>query len=159
MYTKVINRNSKIQLAWYNRGICLADLNNYSLALRDFDKVITLKTPGGHLMELNTGAAPILGDEARYQVPFDDALYQRATAKTEIDSLESAFNDFQLLIERNYKKSNCSAWQGLLYVEVSDSLKACDCFQKAKNFADNNFDKVKAEELLRKYCNIVKNNR
>jgi tetratricopeptide (TPR) repeat protein len=47
VYTKVINRNSRIQLAWFRRGICMAHLNNYSVALHDFNKVITLKTPGG----------------------------------------------------------------------------------------------------------------
>jgi tetratricopeptide (TPR) repeat protein len=110
-------------------------------------------------MELDSNAAPILGDEARFQVPFEDALYQRAGAKTQIDSLESAFNDFQLLIERNYKKSNCSAWQGFLYLQVGDTQKACACFQKAKNLAETDLDKGEAEQALGTYCDINKRNR
>jgi tetratricopeptide (TPR) repeat protein len=159
VYTKVINRNNKIQLAWYERGMCFAHLNNYSLALRDFDKVIALKTVGGYIMELNSEAAPILGDEARFQVPYDDVIYQRATVKADIDSLESAFNDFKFLVERNYKKSNCSAWQGLLYLQAGDTQTACDYFQKAKTFAQTDFDKTNAERELKKHCDTVNNNR
>jgi len=159
IYTKIINRNSRIQLAWYNRGICFGHLNQYTLALRDFNKIIMLKTNGGdYIMEENPDAAPILGEQARMQVPYNDALYQRAQVKFFMDSLRSSFTDFQTLINANYQKSNCLAWQGTIWIRAGNNDKACEHFEKAREEASTDEDKQDANEFIKTYCQN-KNNR
>jgi tetratricopeptide (TPR) repeat protein len=159
LYTKVINRNGKIQLAYYDRGFCFIALKNYSLALRDFNKVISLQTYGDYVLTENPNT-PFASDEARMQVACNDALYQRAQVKFYMDSLKSSFQDFQMLINDNYEqKSNCIVWQGTIWVRNGDKDKACEYFQKAKATATTGEDKKEADDFIKDYCQATNNNR
>ena len=110
--TEVIKRNSKLQAAYYNRGFDYMAIKNYPKALADFNKVIALQSHGDFTITYNQNS-PLAGEEARTQIPYNDALYQRAQVKFYMDSLKSSFLDFQTLIDNNYEeKSNCIIWQG-----------------------------------------------
>jgi tetratricopeptide repeat protein len=157
LYTRVINRNDKIQLAYYDRGFSFMGLKIYALALRDFNKVLSLQTVGDFVYTENPNT-PFSSDEARGQVPYNDALYQRARVKFYMDSLRSSFEDFQTLVNSDYEKSNCLTWQGTIWIRGGDKNKACEYFERAKQAASTEEDKQEANEFIKTYCQD-KNNR
>ncbi len=159
IYNKVINRNSKLQLAFYNRGFAYLQLKKYKEALADFNKVIALQTYGDFVITYNKDL-PYPDEETRTQVSYNEALYQRAQVKYFMDSLRSSFTDFQRLVDDNYEeKSNCMSWQGTIYIRSGNTDKACDYFFKAKQFALNDEDRNDAEDMIKTYCWQTNNNR
>ena len=157
-YTKAINQNNKLQLAYYDRGFSFTGLKDYPNALNDFNKVLSLQTHGDFIFTENPNS-PFASEEARMQVPYNDALYQRALVKYYMDSIESSFHDFQKLINENYEKSNCLLWQGSLLIKNGNTKKACECFENAKQFAINNDDTLQANEMIKIHCTETNNNR
>jgi len=159
VYNKVIKSNSKLQLAYYNRGFAYLGLKQYDKALWDFNKVMALQTHGNFIMTYNQDS-PFADEEAKAQVPYNDALYQRAQAKYFMDSLKSSFIDFQTLVDNNYEeKSNSILWQGTIYIRSGKTDKACEYFDKAKQFALTDDDRNEAEKMLKTYCGQTNNNR
>ena len=159
VYTEVIKRNDKLQLAYFNRGFAYRATKQFSNALADFNKVMSLQTFGNIIMTYNQDS-PIADEEARAQVPYDDALYQRAQIKYFLDSLASSFADFQTLVERGYQeKCSCILWQGTIYVRSGKPDKGCEYFAKAKQFALTDDDKKEADEMIKTYCEQINNNR
>ena len=157
LYTKVISRNGKIQLAYYDRGFCFIALKSYSLALRDFNKVLSLQTVGDFIITENPNI-PFAPEETRMQVAYNDALYQRARVKFYMDRLRSSFEDFQALVNSEYEKSNCIAWQGTIWIRSDNKIKACEYFEKARQAASDEEDKQQTDEFIKTYCQN-KNNR
>ncbi len=159
VYNKVIKSNSKLQLAYYNRGFAYLATKQYDKALWDFNKVMALQSHGGFIITYNQDS-PFADEEARAQVPYNDALYQRAQVKYYMDSLKSSFIDFQTLVDNNYEeKSNCILWQGIIYVRSGITDKACAYFDKAKQAGLTDDDKHEAEEMIKTYCGQTNNNR
>lgn len=159
IYNEVINRNSKLQLAYYNRGFAYLQIKKYDKALADFNKVIALQTHGDIIITYNKDM-PYADEETRAQVPYDDALYQRAQVKYFMDSLKSSFIDFQTLIDKNYEeKSNCILWQGTIYIRSGKTDKACSYFDNAKQVALTDDDRNEANEMIKTYCGQSNNNR
>jgi tetratricopeptide (TPR) repeat protein len=157
VYTEVIKRNRKLQLAYYNRGLAYNATKQYNKALADFNEVMSLQTSGGYIVTFNKDM-PYASDEVRAQVPYQDALYQRAQVKYYMDSLRSSFRDFQALIENNYEeKSNCLLWQGTIYLRNKKSDRACDYFNQAKQIAVSDDDKKQADEMISTYCSQTNN--
>lgn len=159
IYNEVINRNSKLQLAFYNRGFAYLQIKKYKEALADFNKVMALQTHGDFVITYNKDL-PYADEETRTQVPYNDALYQRAQVKYFMDSLRSSFTDFQRLVDDNYEeKSNCMSWQGTIYIRSGKADKACEYFFKAKQFALSDEDRNDAEDMIKTYCGQTNNNR
>ncbi|MFN8291882.1 MAG: tetratricopeptide repeat protein [Chitinophagaceae bacterium] len=159
VYNKVIKNNSKLQLAYYNRGFAYLGTKTYEKALWDFNKVMALQTHGSFIMTYNQDS-PFADEEAKAQVPYNDALYQRAQVKYFMDSLKSSFIDFQTLVDNNYEeKSNCILWQGTIYVRIDKKDKGCEYFNKAKQIALTENDRNEAETMMKTYCRQTNNNR
>ena len=159
IYTDVIIRNDKLQIAYYNRGLAYIAAKQYRNALADFDKVMSLKTVGGIIMTYNQDF-PLAAEETRAQVPYDDALYQRAQVKYFMDNLGSSFIDFRTLVDKDYQeKSNCILWQGTICVRSGKTDKGCEYFDKAKQFAVTDDDKNEADEMINTYCGLKNNGR
>lgn len=152
IYNELIKRNRKLQLAYYNRGFCYMDTKQYSKALADFNAVMDLQTNGDYIVTFNKDL-PYASDEVRAQVPYYDALYERAQAKYFLDSLKSSFIDFQTLVNNNYEeKSNCIIWQGTILVSYRKNEKACEYFERAKSLATNQDDVKEADRYINQYC-------
>ena len=152
IYTEIISRNSQLQLAYYNRGIDYISQKSYKLALADFNRVMSLQTIGEGRIIYNQNV-PFADDVVRAQVPYNDALYQRAIVKFYMDSLKSSFIDFQALVSDNdAEKSNCIIWQGTIWVKAGKREKACEYFQKAKQVANTADQKQEADEMIQTYC-------
>ncbi len=158
-YTEIIKRNSKLQLAYYHRGTVYLATEKYNMALADFNKVMALQTHGDFIVTFNKDM-PYAGEETRAQVPYNDALYQRALVNYFMDSLKSSFMDFQTLVDNDYEaKSNCVLWQGTIYVRIGRTDKACEYFDKAKQFALTDDERKEADEMIKTYCEQTNNNR
>ncbi len=152
LYTEIIQRNNKLQQPYYNRGFCYFALKDYPKALSDFNKIIDLHMMGNLVFTLNSNS-PLADEEAKSQIPYNDAIYQRAQVKYFMDSIKSSFLDFQMLIDDNYpEKSNCILWQGTILVRSNNSDKACAYFEKAKLSAMNEDDKQEADKMIATYC-------
>lgn len=151
LYSAAIRMNPRVQLSYYNRGISYMGLHEYSRAVQDFDSVISLQTVNGGIVWKNPDFDD--SDESSGQVAHQDVLYQRAIAKTEIDSFRSAFSDFEYLINSNYpEKVDCIIWQGIILGRMRHNSKACEYFEKAKKSAVSGKDMKAANEVLVKYC-------
>lgn len=152
VFNEVIKRNKRLQLAYYNRGFAYMELKQYDKALADFNKVMSLQTKGSYIIT-NNDQLPYASDETKAQVPYNDALYQRAQVKYFMDSLKSSFIDFQRLVDADYEeKSNCMTWQGVIYVVGGYKETGCEYFIKARQFATNTEDKNNAQQLIDTYC-------
>jgi tetratricopeptide (TPR) repeat protein len=139
--TAVIKRDNKLQQAWYDRGVAYQAIKKYNLALGDLNTVLVLKADTSYAN----------GDPA-IQVPFADAFFQRAQVKFYVDSLESAFSDFQILIGGDYKKGSCLLWQGAIYVKRGQIDAACKVFKEAKQFAATDVEIRQSNEATNVYC-------
>lgn len=111
VYSEVIKRNNKLQLAYYNRGLAYFEIKKYEAALADFRKIMAMQTKNGFIIKWNQDS-PFVSEELKAEVPYNDALYQQAQVKFDMDSMQSSFIDFQILLNNNYEeKSNCLLWQ------------------------------------------------
>jgi tetratricopeptide (TPR) repeat protein len=157
IYNQLIKRNRKLQLAYYNRGFCYMDTKQYSKASADFNEVMDLQTNGDYIVTFNKDL-PYASDEVKAQVPYNDALYERAQAKYYSDSLKSSFIDFQALVDNNYEeKTNCIIWQGTILVRFRKNEKACEYFEKARSLATNQNDIQEADRFINQYCSKSNN--
>ncbi len=156
IYNELIKRNRKLQLAYYNRGYCYFSKNEYKKALLDYNRLIDLQTIGDFVYTENSNS-PFASEESKYQVSYYDALYQRAQVYFYLDMVKESFQDFNNLIANNYQeKSNCYLWQGSMWLNSGDTLKACDCFTKSKQFANRPDLEKEAEKFIATNC--VKHN-
>jgi len=151
LYTKVINRNGRIQLAYFDRGLSFAALKDYSNALHDFNKVMALQRIGDFIFTENPNT-PFASEAAQMQVPYDDALYRRAIVRYYMDSIEKSFYDFQKLVDEGYEQSNCFLWQGSMLIKEGNNSKACICFENAKQLAIKTEDSLQAIDMIRTHC-------
>lgn len=158
IYNELLQRNDRLQLAYYNRGFCYMSTKQYANALTDFNKVMDLQTYGNAILTFNKDM-PYADEEVRAQVPYYDALYQRAQVKYHMDSIKSSFLDFQMLVDNDYEeKSNCIIWQGTIWLRNGSKDKACEYFQKARAVATTDEDRQNAEKYINDYCLQTNNN-
>lgn len=151
IYSEVIKRNNKLQVAWYNRGLAYLETKKYDQALADLNKLVAL-IPHEGFAAIISSDSPYADEETRGQVAYNDALFQLAQVKYYVDSLESSFSDFQFLIGSNYKKGSCLLWQGAIYVKRGETDSACAVFKNAKQFAATNVERQQSNEMTNVYC-------
>lgn len=150
IYSQIINRNPKLQQSYYERGICYAALKKYETALADFNKVINMQ-PGGPIRLTYNKNSPFLGEEEKFSIPYNDALYQRAITKYDMDSLKSSYHDFSILVAENYEKNNCLLWQGSIWLKAGKKDSGCKYFQQARLFASEK-DVREADRMIMENC-------
>lgn len=152
LYDKILSRNARLQVVYYNRGLVYREQKRYSDALNDFNTIIELKGSGPVIIEINEKFRDN-SEESRSEIPYSDALYQRAQTKYLMDSLKSSFLDFQYLIDNDYEeRSNCLLWQGDIYIRSGKKEKGCLMFQKAREIATNNEDVKEANRMMAENC-------
>jgi tetratricopeptide (TPR) repeat protein len=152
IYTKIIKRNNRIQLPYFNRGLTYLKTKNYDKALADFNTIMSLHPTNGGLIFTPNPNFPYANETDKMWVPYNDALLEGAIAKYYMDSIKSSFNDFQALIDINYQKSNSLLWQGMLWIKNGENDKACEAFIEAKQAASTYFDKDNSDKMINSYC-------
>lgn len=153
-YSKIIANNNKIQLAYFNRGLCYIQTDEYKKALKDFNTILNLKTLGGGtvVFTLNEQHSNII-EEAGYQVSYDDGIYGRAQARYYLDSLNEAYNDFQNLIKNNYpEKVFCILFQSDIWSATGDDSTACEYARRARKFAKRQDEIADCDRTIQSYC-------
>lgn len=151
IYTKVIDNNNQIELAYFNRGQCYYHIDDYELALKDFNTILSRKPTSGIVMTINP-KSPVATEEDRTKVSYNDAFYQRAIVKVYMDSIESSYQDFQTLIDINYEKVFCIIWQGDIWHIIGNDEKACRFMQRAMRLAKSEEEIKEAEDMIKEYC-------
>jgi tetratricopeptide (TPR) repeat protein len=149
-YSELLNRNDKLQLAYYNRGYCYYSEKKYDKALEDFNQIIYLQTGGGQFVFTLNNNSPYASEESRYQIPYDDVLYQRAQVYFYLEKSDESFKDFGDLIKKEYQEQgNCYLWQASIILNRGDTSLACPYFNNAKKFANNEATSREAERMLK----------
>lgn len=154
LYSDLIKRNDKLQSVYYNRGYCYYVKKEYAKALMDFQTLIDLQTLGGGniIFTLNKDS-PFASEEAQYQIPYYDAVYQRAQVYSYLERNDESFKDFKLLTDNNYEeKSNCYLWLGNLVLNKGDTVQACEYFAKSKETANRKDVQEAAEKMIEDCC-------
>jgi tetratricopeptide (TPR) repeat protein len=158
VYNILLKRNPRLQLAYYNRGFCFYNKKQYHKALFDFNQVISLVSPGGAdlILTLNS-EGPFALEEAHYQVPYNDALFQRARVYFFLKKNTESQQDFTKLVAVNYKdKANCYLWLSTISMNNGDTVNACAYLANAKKFANTKFLLQEAESRIGEYCSQSK---
>jgi tetratricopeptide (TPR) repeat protein len=151
IYSSIIRKNSRLQAPYYNRGLCYSALKKFPYALADFNKVMSLQKVGNFILTWNADS-PLADDEAKLQIPFDDARYQRAQVLYAMDSIQNSYVEFEQLSIKNYRKSNCFIWLGALWLKMGANDSACKSFAYAKKFAINEYDTIEADRFISEHC-------
>ena len=151
VFSAIITRNDKLQIPYYNRALCYAELNDLDRALDDLNTVISLH---GAAMEGKSESNTLFSEEEdRAQVSITEALYERGQILYKLDSLDKANKDFTGLISSNYEKSSCFLWLGLIWIKQGNESKACEMFNQAKHFALTEQEKEEAKRFITDNCN------
>ncbi|HEX2629465.1 MAG TPA: tetratricopeptide repeat protein [Chitinophagaceae bacterium] len=88
-YTELIQRNNKLQMPLYNRGLCYYNKGEYEKALIDFNKTVELKTPPGtHLVFEKNPDGLLATEEDRMQVKYDLLKEMITATGYHLDSLQ-----------------------------------------------------------------------
>lgn len=152
VYSSLIKRSFKLQKPYYNRGLAYTELKQYDKALQDFNTIMQRHRQGDFIINYNADL-PFADEETRFQVQYEDALYQRAIVKYEMDSLLSSFDDFRWLIAQVYEeKSNCLLWLGDIYLRYGKNAKACASFEEALLCAKTDDEKKEANQMIEGNC-------
>jgi tetratricopeptide (TPR) repeat protein len=149
VYDEILERSPQFQDAYYNKGWCYLQDSNYKRALFFFELVLQMKKPESNsefIFELNPDS-PIATEEENHQIPLNELYYQIAVTKYYMDSIQVSYRTFQRCIDRNYEKGSCFLWQGIIWMDVDSTKIACDLFQKAKFWGEED-----AERYLKEYC-------
>ena len=155
IYSELIMRNNKLELCYYNRGYCFLCKKEYGRALLDYNRIIDLRTSGGgqFIFTLNSDS-PFASEEARYQAPYNDVIYQRGQVYFFLGKYKESAGQFNSLIVQNYaeRKSNCYLWLGSIMLNSGDTTKACAYFSNSAKTAYNADDSLEATKMITAYC-------
>ncbi len=146
VYDKILKRNRQFQDAYLGKGYCYQQDSNYTKALYFFEYTKSLKMKGAFIFEENANS-PFASEEAKHQVPIGRIHYQIAITKYYMDSLRSAYENFQTAIAHNYEIGNCYIWQGLIWMDHDSIQKGCDFFRKAMRVGETD-----ASRFIKMYC-------
>jgi len=122
-YNEAIKMDSKMHVAYFNRGTIKLATNDLKGALKDFDKTIDLDSN------------------------FIKAYYSRASVYVSQKSYKKAIPDLNKVIELNDNFPNALTLRGQLLNALKNKEAACADFQRAKEIGD-----PAADKYLSKFC-------
>ena len=144
-YSKVIEINPDNTLAYLNRGKNKSRLGKYDDAIKDYN--LAIKTKGSELNYLNKVENLLIEDGFEFDVEMKEIRYERGFSRYKIDSLKTAFEDFDFCIQMNYELSDCYLWRGNINLAYDNHNEACEDYNNALKLGNN-----KANGLIKKYC-------
>ncbi len=144
-YSKIIEIDSDNALAYLNRGKNNNSLENYNGAIEDFEKAI--KTKGGELFYLDKVENSFIETGFEFDVGMEEIRFERGIARYNIDSLRTAFDDFNFCIQKNFELPASYYWRGLIYLAYGRKTEACNDLKKSHELGDPD-----ANGMIEKYC-------
>ena len=141
---KVLAKDSTVQLAYFNRGIYYSNTKEYSKAILDFNKIISLQPQTtGISYQVNRGSQ-FASEEDKLKITPEEALYQRAATEYIIGNFQSSLRDFNICIANGYQPPpKCYVWLGNIYIKNGEKEKGCDMYSKATILGDSEADELR----------------
>ena len=146
-YSKVIEINPDNALAYLNRGKNKSRLENYYGAIEDYN--LAIKTKGSESIYINKVKNSLIENGFEFDVRMEEIRYERGFSRYKIDSLKTAFEDFNFCIQMNYELSDCYLWRGNIYLAYGQNNEACEDFKNALKLGNSS-----ASESIKKYCEL-----
>ncbi|MCF8297417.1 MAG: hypothetical protein K9J13_07750 [Saprospiraceae bacterium] len=144
-YSTIIEIDSANTLAYLNRGKNKKRLDDFQGAIEDFEKAI--KTKGCEQIYFNSVENSFVETGFEFDVKMEEIRYERGIARYYIDSLQTAFKDFDFCIQKNFELSESYYWRGVIYLAYDMKTEACEDLKISSELGDKN-----AIELMEKYC-------
>ncbi|MGN6166168.1 MAG: tetratricopeptide repeat protein [Flavisolibacter sp.] len=145
---EVLSKDSTIQLAYYYRGIYYSNKKEYSKAIADFDKVISLQPhSAGIYFQINRDG-PAATEDDKLKITPEEALFQRAITEYIVGDLNQAEEDFNICLANHFQpEGKCYSWLGTIAIKKGNKTKGCELYTKAVFHGD-----AEAAELRKKNC-------
>ncbi len=144
-YSKIIEIDSENALAYLNRGKNKKRLDDYHAAIEDFEKAI--KTKGGESFYMDKVENPFVETGFEFDVEMEEIRFERGIARYKIDSLRTAFDDFNFCIQKNFELPASYYWRGLIYLAYGKKTEACNDLNKSQELGDSD-----AHEMIERHC-------
>jgi protein O-mannosyl-transferase len=150
LWTDVIEKYPHAGIAYNNRGVAYADLENYKLALSDYDKAIDIDPK--HVEAYNnrgvtkaalkdfTGAKKDYNKAIEIRPSYPDAYYNRGNTFKDLDNALSAIKDYTKVLSLNPNHIGALNNRGLERRVVKDYKGALEDLNKAIKIAPSKAD-------------------
>ena len=144
-YSRIIEIDENNALAYLNRGKNRKRLKDYRGAIEDFDRAI--KAKGGEFLYWEKVENPFLDNGFEFDVKMEEIRFERGFARYNIDSLRTAFDDFNFCIQQNFELPKSYYMVGLIYIAYGNIDEGCKMLTKSKGLGD-----LYAQEMIDEYC-------
>jgi tetratricopeptide (TPR) repeat protein len=164
-YSQVINLDAQNVLAFYNRGLCKARLEDFDAALLDIERGMALDT-SSHYIGNNNIAYFIKFDQKKYseaitlldlaikQYPqFAFAYCNRGYAKLQLNDLKGSRVDIDKSIAIDKENAYVYKVNAQWYIASGKSKLACESLRKAIALGYNDEYDEEVNDLIKQYCN------
>ena len=133
-YSTVIEIDNDNALAYLNRGKNKKRLDDFYGAIEDFEKAI--KTKGSVLLYMEKTENSFIDTGFEFDVGMEEIRFERGIARYNIDSLRTAFDDFNFCIQKNFELPASYYWRGLIYLAYGRKTEACNDLKKSHELGD-----------------------
>jgi tetratricopeptide (TPR) repeat protein len=146
-YTIVLSLDDENTLAYLNRGKNKARVNDNIGAIDDFEDAISTK--GSETTYITETPNQFMDDDyGIYDVEMEEIKYERGIVLYEMDSLRSAFNDFNFCIQEGFQVKESLNMRGNIYLLFGMKKEACKDYKKGWELGD-----VDSRDNFAEYCN------
>ncbi len=145
---EMLSKDSTIELAYYSRGIYYSNKKEYSKAISDFDKKISLQPHSAGVYYQTNRDGPAVTEEDKLKITPEEALFQRAITEYIVGNLNQAEEDFNICLQNYFQpQGKCYLWLGTIAIKKGNRIKGCEMYTKAIMSGD-----TEAAELRQKNC-------
>jgi tetratricopeptide (TPR) repeat protein len=127
-----------------NRGKNKKRLEDYHAAIEDFEKAI--RTKGGESIYMAKVENPFVETGFEFDVGMEEIRFERGIARYKIDSLRTAFDDFNFCIQKNFELPASYYWRGLIYLAYGKKTEACTDLKKSQELGDSDAHEIIANK-------------
>ncbi|MBA4746216.1 MAG: tetratricopeptide repeat protein [Muricauda sp.] len=142
-FESILNFDSDNTLALFNLGNCYYNLSEFDKSIQFYSQA--LNTEGALSSESIQVNLRLIGDidnDSNYSLYKNEIRFGRATSYFKNDEFEKAIQDFEKVLNTNYRKAECYFWIGHSFMGLNDSIQACHYFKVSANLG---FEESKEE--------------
>lgn len=144
-YSTIIKIDPDNALAYLNRGKNKKRLDDFKGAIDDFNRAI--RTKGTDIIYIDKIENSII-DGFEFDVAMEEIRYERGIAYYNIDSLKTAFQDFDFCINKNFELGNSHLYRGHIFHAYRKNKEACLDYQNALKYGNE-----EAIKWIKEDCN------
>lgn len=146
-YKSAILIDSTNTYAFYKIGIIYQFENRDDTATFYFQRALFSKKYKNGIIDYYVAPKGLDSKASKYDVDYKSILYSQGVSYYYLDSLEAAFNCFNVCINSNYIVDKSYLYRGSIYLEFNKKESACQDFKDAKKYGNKD-----ADVYLGKYC-------